>query len=137
TNDRSSGYGSILSSYSGATTSWEWMTATGGTNYKFWDHTSTKIAAQPDLHSTWNLQNVHRINDTSMNLIQNGRVLETLTIANNQPSAFGIAIGANTAGTERLLGRMGESLIYDGISTDANNLISQYQSAKWGIALDP
>ncbi|MDB2682657.1 filamentous hemagglutinin N-terminal domain-containing protein [Alphaproteobacteria bacterium] len=51
-------------------------------------------------------------------------------------TSFGL--GYATPGFNRLNGFVDEFLIYDtALDVDSRNLVEQYQSAKWGVALDP
>lgn len=64
-------------------------------------------------------------------LIESG--YDTMAVVTNTSVGFGYA----TPGWVRLIGTINEFIDYSNIlSTNARNLVEQYQSAKWGIALD-
>lgn len=115
----------------GVAIAWIWYTTQSGTAFKWFDSFSNHTTATDP--AAFLLQCITRTGDTSLTVHTNGSLDATLTIANNQPSASQIALGANLDGSGPCSIDLAELLIYDGALSDANRvLVENYLRNRWG-----
>lgn len=132
-NRKSSGYGTIASTYNNGGTMWQWYIVTSGTNFAWWD--GPKISYKTNYDSqAWHIMAVNRTGDTAMDYWQDGSST-ALTLTNNQPSAGSVHIAATTAGEYATID-IGEVLFYNrSLSSDEMGFVRRYLANKWGVTL--
>ncbi len=107
-----SGYRVPLGTYDGSGAGWQVESSVTGTKFKWYDNVADRLAANADSTVAFQLQSFNRTADTTLEFKRNGTLENTFTIANNQPDAKVLQVGAYAAAGNYHQGDLALVLVY-------------------------